>query len=313
MAMGRHFVGIDGGSSKTVGVALDEHGSVRARGVGGPGNYHTVGLGQVEANVFGLIAQLVEETATSVGDVAGFCFALAGIWREADRRAIGGMLEHRGIRGRSTLMSDVEALIAAAEGEGPILAIVAGTGSVVLGRGDDGRLHKVGGGGHLLDDNGSGYDIGISGLRAVLEASDGRGPATPLSDALLAAAGLGSTDGIVPWLYGLPDQKREVAQLAPAVIEAASRGDAAAAAILERAADDLARWAAVAAEALQAGDRPVRVVLAGGVLEQSDLYRRLVTERITRALPHAQIGLPQREPAHSAALIALRTWGRQHE
>lgn len=306
--MARYFIGIDGGSSQSVGVLLDEAQHVVARAVGGPANYHVAGPAATEKNLFELIGRLVETAHTTTGDVAHVCFALSGVWREADRRAIGGILDRRGIGTRSTLIADVEALLTAIEDDTPAIVAVAGTGSIVLGRDGHGRVHRVGGHGHLLDDDGSGYDIGRSGLRAVLEASDGRGPATALTETLPAAAGLESVDEIVPWLYGPAERKRDVARLAPRVIEAAAKGDGPAKAILERAAGELARWVRIAADALSLTDSAVTVVLAGGVIEHNELYRRLVQERVTRELAHADVVAPEHEAAYGAARIALRTW-----
>jgi len=241
-------------------------------------------------------------------DVSWLCFAQAGVWREADRRAVGAVLEQCGVLDRATLMSDVEAVIAAAECDGPALAVIAGTGSVVVGRDAAGRLHKVGGSGHLLDDNGSAYDLGISGLRAALEAADGRGPQTTLTQTLLDAAGLRSVDDVVPWLYRLDKPKSPVAGLAPVVVEAAQEGDAVAGAILDRAASDLTRWVTVAAQAIGASAEALSVVPAGGLLENSEPYRRLVETRIKLALPDARLVRPEHEAAYGAALIALRDW-----
>ncbi len=306
--MARSFIGIDGGSSQSVGVLLDEAERVVARAVGGPGNYHIAGPAATERNLFELIARLVETAGATTGDVTHACFALSGVWREADRRVIGGILDRRGIGARSTLIADVEALLAAIQGDRPAIVAVAGTGSIVMGRDAHGRVHRVGGHGHLLDDDGSGYDIGCSGLRAVLEASDGRGPATALTDALPAAAGLGGVDEIVPWLYGPAERKRDVARLAPHVIETAAKGDGPAKAILDRAAGELARWVSVAAEALSLTGSAVTVVLAGGVLEHNELYRRLVEERVLHEVAHAKLTAPEHEAAYGAARIALRAW-----
>jgi len=305
--MARYFIGIDGGSSETVGVILDDNERLVARAVAGPTNYHAVGLEAAERNLLDVIRQLVEKADTTTDDVARFCFALSGVSREADRRAISGLLNRHGLLDRATLVSDAEAVLAATESEASVIVVIAGTGSVVLGRDKHGTLHRVGGHGHLLDDYGSAYDIGLSGLRAVLEAHDGRGPKTALAKTLLAAAGFGDVSEIVPWLYGATEHKREVARLAPVVIEAAAKGDGPAIAIIERAAAELARWVGVAAKTMTATKRPQKIVLAGGVLVHSERYRHLVAERILDELPQAKITSPTHEPAHGAALLALRT------
>jgi len=303
--MGGYCIGIDGGSTKTAAVMLDATGQPVARAVGGPANYHMVGLDETEANVFDVIGQLLADRHISIDDIRRFCLALSGVWRHADHRAISRMLGKHGILDRSMLVSDIEVLFAGTGGEGPVVVVIAGTGSVVLGRDETGRRHKVGGNGHLLDDDGSGYDIGRAGLRAVLEASDGRGPATRLTETLPAAAGLAEVAGIVPWLYGASAHKQMVAALAPVVLDAAADGDAMARGIVGRAANHLARWTDVAASALRITDGALTVVLAGGVLEHSEVYRRLVADRILEELAHAKVVMPEHEAAYCAARIAL--------
>ena len=52
------------------------------------------------------------------------------------------------------------------------MLIVSGTGSGCYGKGREGRGVKVGGWGHVLGDKGSGYDIGLRALQAVIDAYD---------------------------------------------------------------------------------------------------------------------------------------------
>ncbi|KAF2971636.1 hypothetical protein GQX73_g2034 [Xylaria multiplex] len=57
-----------------------------------------------------------------------------------------------------------------------VIVVVAGTGSIAMSYvkvdGQFRRMHRVGGWGHLLGDDGSGYDIGREALRAALYSSD---------------------------------------------------------------------------------------------------------------------------------------------
>lgn len=304
--MAAYVIGVDGGSTKSVGVLVDGTGRVVARASGSAANYHVVGREALGRVLSDLVERLTADAALPVGNVSWFCFALAGLWRDADRRAVSAVLEPLAILDRTTLASDVEAL--AADCDGPVVAVIAGTGSAVVARSSAGRLHKVGGSGHLLDDDGSAWDLGISGLRAVLEAADGRGPQTALTELLLAAAGLHAVDEIVPWLYGLDEPKQTVARLAPVVVDAAARGDAVAKIIVEYGASELARWVAVAAQAIGASGEELVVVLSGGLLENSEPYRRLVETQIATELPGARFVGPKHEPAYGAALIALRDW-----
>ena len=46
------------------------------------------------------------------------------------------------------------------------MVVIAGTGSIAVGVDADGRTARAGGWGHILGDEGSGYDLGHRGLNA---------------------------------------------------------------------------------------------------------------------------------------------------
>ena len=64
------------------------------------------------------------------------------------------------------IMSDVEAAYLGALGTGAGVLLLAGTGSIALGRDAAGRWHRAGGLGPLLGDEGSAFWIGRAWLRA---------------------------------------------------------------------------------------------------------------------------------------------------
>ena len=96
--------------------------------------------------------------------------------------------------------------------------------------GPRGEVVQVGGWGQLLGDEGSGYRIGLDGLRAVMRASDGREPRTSLSAAVLDAAGAAEPRDLVGWAARAT--KGEVAALSVLVAREARNGDPVAARIV---------------------------------------------------------------------------------
>ena len=81
--------------------------------------------------------------------------------------------------------TDIEIALTAAFGDGPGIVVVAGTGSVVLGRDPEGRMLRRGGYGWQMGDEGSGYAIGRAALGAVSRAHDGRSPETAITPVLM--------------------------------------------------------------------------------------------------------------------------------
>ena len=97
-------------------------------------------------------------------------------------------------------------------------------------------IHRVGGFGRLIGDEGSGYSIGRKALNAVSKASDGRGEETLISELLDAKMNSGSSASIINKVY---NEKLDVASVAKIVIEAAEEGDPIAEDILDEEADEL--------------------------------------------------------------------------
>src|SRR3989449_2096518 len=103
-----------------------------------------------------------------------------------------------------------------------------------------GGLHRAGGYGWQLGDEGGGYWLGRRALEAAAWAQDGRGEGSTLLARLLAALGLQHFDDLVRWTAtATPAQ---VAALAPHVLNAAREGEA----VGPRAPDDAAPGAGAA-------------------------------------------------------------------
>lgn len=96
-----------------------------------------------------------------------------------------------------------------------------GTGSF-LARQSAGHIRLAGGWGSRLGDEASGFWIGKTALVLTLDAADGIRAETPLTRALLDRFG-GKARGIVH--FSIAATPKEVASLAPVVVEAAEAGD----------------------------------------------------------------------------------------
>ncbi|HEU5196267.1 MAG TPA: BadF/BadG/BcrA/BcrD ATPase family protein, partial [Methylomirabilota bacterium] len=187
------------------------------------------------------ISELSRFLRTQAGRrVASLVVAARGVWTPAERRAAARRL--RGVAARVQVISDAEAaLLGAHDGSAGVL-VLAGTGSIVLGRDERGRLARAGGLGPLLGDEGSAFWLGRQWLRAT--------PERALTARALARG---------------PDAVARVAALAPRVLAGARRGDRRARAIV---AEGQSRLAALAADVIRRLRlrRPVRVSWGGSLL-----------------------------------------------
>jgi N-acetylglucosamine kinase-like BadF-type ATPase len=183
---------------------------------------------------------------------------------------------------------------------GPGILVIAGTGSVVWGTGVDGRTLRVGGWGHLLGDEGSGYAIGLGALRELARTADGWSDARQLAEWLMPAMGIDGFDKLVKWTTAAT--KREIAALAPIVLESE---DEPARRVVRQAAADLAQQILTASRLLAPwGDDGVPLALSGGLIAPGRPFRDYLLAAIAEhsaafcPLPHEVDG------ARGAALLA---------
>jgi len=98
------------------------------------------------------------------------------------------------------------------------VVLIAGTGSIALGRDARGTIARSSGWGHIIGDEGSGYDIGRRSLQAAARASDGRGPTTSLLMLILSHWQLQNAGELIGKVYGNND-KAVVAALSALAFE----------------------------------------------------------------------------------------------
>lgn len=303
--LGEYVIGVDGGGTKTAAVLVDATGQVCGQGTAPSSNHNDVGLSAAIAALHEALSQAVAGAHKTFADVDAVCLCLAGVDRLDDRARVAAAV-------RATIYPFARLLIyndaagALAAGTGRLLGIVviAGTGTIAYGYDAQGRTARAAGWGALLADHGGGFWIGLEGLHAVVRAADGRGPATALSERLLAHLGLHAPEDLIAWTYGAPFEWRRFAALAPVVTEAARAGDAIAVAILRRAGEHLAESALAVARKLDWEDRCFDLVLAGSVWQAGELVQAPFRAAVLVAAPGARLILPTRSAAEGAALLA---------
>ena len=225
---------------------------------------------------------------------------MAGVGRPAERATLGAALAARGLARHVHVIADAEAALQDAFGDGAGILAISGTGSAVWARGEAGRMLRVGGWGLLLGDEGSGYAIGLAGLRVVMRSHDGRVASTALTGAVLGALGLDSPDDLVRWTALA--SKRDVAATAPLVLEHAA--DPAAAAIIQAAAAELADQVDTAARLLDPWTGRVPVALSGGLIAPGRGFRTPVLHALERVSHAYRVHQDVVDAARGAALIA---------
>ncbi|MFI1722789.1 N-acetylglucosamine kinase [Streptomyces sp. NPDC020489] len=190
------------------------------------------------------------------------------------------------------VVGDAELLVPAA-GLDKGVGLVAGTGSVAVGRLPDGRPVQVGGWGAVLGDEGGAAGLVREAARAVWAAHDHGEEPDALASGLVASFEVSEVPALGAALERAKDISAEWGRHAPAVFAAAEAGSVLARRVIAEAGDFLASLV----ERLAARDVPVDdVVVAGGtILAQPVLYDAFtaaLADRVPTARPRALRAAP---------------------
>ena len=183
---------------------------------------------------------------------------------------------------------DAEIALRATIPHGPGIVLVAGTGSVALA--DDGeRLHRVGGLGWILGDEGSASWMGLQAMRHLGRVYDGRAARDETSALVARHLETPDRDALLRLTYlGRPNIPK-IAALAPSIIAFAAKGNRVSTRITQEAARELAelvRGAAKAASLLESGPQ---IALSGGLMQVNSLLTFLLETRVVNDIAGAQI------------------------
>ena len=303
------FLGFDGGGTKTEAVLLDAAGTELARALSGPSNPLRVGFDAAFESLTFASRETLRIAGAAPENVRAVCAGLAGAGRPAVIKLVEPFLQKMFPQALVHVTADFTVALEAAAGDGPGVVLIAGTGSIAYGRNDLGQQARAGGRGvnfaphgEFVVDEGSGLDIGLRAMRAVINPFLFWRRWTPLARKMKEASGLD-----VGLLKGA-EVCVELAALVPLVVEAARENDARARGILEGAADALAGLAVDVLRQLDLLGAEVGVAASGGVFKESPEVFARVQAQILKAAPKVRVELLAVSPAEGAARLAQRLW-----
>jgi N-acetylglucosamine kinase-like BadF-type ATPase len=245
----------------------------------------------------------MREARIAQNSVAVLCAGLAGTgkpeMKEGMKASLAGMFPGVEVK----LHTDLEMALAAA-GAGPVIVLVAGTGSAAIGRDALGEIWRTGGYGPLHSDDGSAYDIGSRAVSRAMKEKEQRGTDPVLGKKILEGLAFASWADLSERAKLEPDSV--FPRVFPVVAAAADKGDAGAREILVQAAGALSSLVSAIAEHAGYGREEILIAKTGGTTGRSVFFDTQVDAALRRVLPQARIGGLRMSLAEAAARAAQK-------
>ena len=301
--MSQFFLGVDAGGTKTHALVADETGRALGFGLGGAGNWQSVGYeGQRE-----VLREVVREALDSAGiSPDALCaagFGLAGYdWPSQLEQHRQSVLE-LGLSCPFEIVNDsvVGLLAGASQGWGVVL--IAGTGNNCRGRDPQGREGRISGEGIRFGEFGGGGELVMKAIHAVAHEWTQRGPRTLLSKMFIEMTG---AKDLLDLIEGIDLERYQPdAGWALAVFQAAYSGDPAAREVIEWSGRELGESACAVIRQLGIQGREFEVVMAGSLFAGGDLYIDPLRDIIHKTAPGARLVRLDAPPVVGGVLLAM--------
>ncbi len=299
-----YIIGIDGGGTKTHCLLTDFHGTILHECFGGPSNFLVQGIEPVSEILFKLINSCINAVEIHIDEIKIILLGTTGAGRRSDAERLElGFADYLAKNKTSLNLFRVEsdariALEGAFSGK-PGSILIAGTGSIMFGKDAKGNIHRVGGFGRYLGDEGSGFILGKKGLVAASREFDGRGQKTLISELLKEKFKIDSPEILITEIY---KNNFDIASVAPLVIEAAEKRDELASTIVEDETDELLLH--ISTMHKKVNEKILLTAFIGGIITHKNIYSDTLRKKIYENLPNVEVKNAENSPAMGAVLLA---------
>jgi N-acetylglucosamine kinase-like BadF-type ATPase len=298
----RYVLGFDGGGTKTDCVLMDETGAILARSRSGPSNPARIVLGKAVASLKCAGEEALGAAGVERELVAGAVAGLAGVGDFDVCTEMRSQLQTLFSDARVAVCTDMDLTLASA-GEGPLVVLIAGTGSAVIGVDASGKTERSGGHGILDGDPGSATAIGRDAIKRALHQRDRTRKDSELGKRILTGLQLSSWEQVRSRMRDSADEI--LTRVFPIVVDAAAAGELEAREILHSATEFLSTLSEYVIDRLDLRSKRFRIVKAGGATGRSQFFDGPLDQALRKLAPHAVIESLAAAPAETAAKLAL--------
>jgi len=303
----KYYIGLDGGGTKTRCVLTDDLLKVLQTEESGAANPLVVGFEKAAECLFNLIMSVIEKEQLNFRLIESIGVGLAGVGRIENREKLQKIILEKFSFAKDKvqkieIFTDAEiALEGAFNGEAGAI-LIAGTGSIIYGKDESGKIFRVGGFGKTIGDEGSGYTIGRKGLAAIAKYFDGRGKETSLVNKISGQFDIQNSNQLINKIHV---ENFDIAAIAKLVIDCADEGDDICKNILDQESDELLYHISALVEKMNVDQ--LDLSFSGSLLTNTNYYSKLLAAKIRRSFHQINIKLATYPPEIGAILLAKKS------
>lgn len=302
----KYLIGIDGGGSKTKCVVTDFEFNVLYECTGAASAFTKENLNSILPVIISLIENCRTNLKINYEDINAITAGLAGAGRKNDaekiQEAVLAFASTQKIAlNNFKIVSDAEIALEGAFNGNTGSILICGTGSIMFGKDAEGNIHRVGGCGRIIGDEGGGYNLGRKGLISAAKYFDGRGAKTELIKIICDEFKIENQPQLINEVYR---NNFDIASIARFVIDAAEISDKVCIKIVDEEIEELILHLHAMNSLLKVD--PFNVALVGGILTNENFYSKLFKEKAVNALANLKFVKAEYPPEIGAALLAKK-------
>ncbi len=302
----KYYIGIDGGGTKSSCVIVDENKKQLFEGTGGPTNTLTIGIETASRTVIELVKQCKEKTNINYNQIDAVLIGSAGAGRRQDAQLFEAGVKTAAVEANVLLKNvfvESDAIIAleGAFNSGAGCILISGTGSIMFGKDEKDKLYRIGGFGRNIGDEGSGYQLGKRGLKAVAYQLDGRGEPTLITNLVQTNHQITTINDLITAAFS---SEFDIASVSRAVLQAAEQGDSCALSIVTSEVDELILH--IRTMERKIAIKNLEVCFSGSLITNDNIFSKMLRTKISEIFPDVRIKGAKSSPAFGAVLLAMR-------
>lgn len=295
------FIGVDGGGTKTK-LMMYEDNTKLSEVIVGPSMIDKMFLETSLENIQQGLDLLYRNTYVDK-EIGSIFFGLSGNANEENISSFKTLLSHPKITENTivTIANDMDIAFEAACSGRPSIAFIIGTGAVAYAKNENGHSHRVSGVNFYEGDLGSGYDIGLSSLKALSKSFDGRSEKTPFTIYLENRYKIKTYNDLSKLFFDYVPNRTKTASLARTAYMFLEQGDQTAVEIFKRAASDVAQMVKAIERNVDLKNKEIGVI---GGLGNQPLYLQLIKDSIHSFNKEYVIHTADMDPCDGAIRLA---------